>query len=136
MTDFAPGQRWTYHTRPGEETSTLLILGRDTSVSGLVGVSVRVQGVTLHPSGQVAHELSHAPLTEAGLRLSVLDLLEEGVPLPSDLSGYEAWRPAFERGETGAFDVTLSEVLDMIDRAGQDTGPATQNPLFQKQNGR
>lgn len=132
---FAPGQRWTYRTRPGEETSTLLVLGRDQNAEGLVAVSLKVEDISLSPPiGGTITELQHAPLTEDALRRSVLELLQEDVPLPGDPATYEAWRLAFETGEVGAFDLPLADTLDLIDRATDHQPPSPHHPLFTKTN--
>lgn len=135
MKDFAPGQRWTYRTRPGEETSTLLVLGRDQNAEGLVAVSLKVEDISLRPPiGGTITELQHAPFAEEVLRQSVLELLQENVALPADLGSYEAWRLAFETGEVGAFDLALADTLDLIDRATGQQPPSPEHPLFTKTN--
>ena len=132
---FKPGQRWTYRTRPGEETSTLLVLGRDQSAAGEVAVSIRIEDITLRPPiGGTVTELLHAPIEETALQESVTELLQEGLPLPADLGSYEEWRLAFEKGDAGAFDLPLADTLDLIDRATEHQPPSVQHPLFQKTN--
>ncbi len=135
MKAFAPGQRWTYRTRPGEETSTLMVLGRDQSAAGQVAVSIRIEDIVLRPPiGGTITELMHAPIEETALRQSVTELLQEGLPLPSDLGSYETWRLEFEKGGAGAFDLPLADTLDLIDRAAEHQPPSLQHPLFRKTN--
>ena len=135
MKAFAPGQRWTYRTRPGEETSTLLVLGRDQSAAGQVAVSIRIEDITLRPPiGGVVTDLMHAPIEETALEQSVTELLQEGLPLPGDLGSYEDWRLAFEKGDAGAFDLPLADTLDLIDRAAEHQPPSLEHPLFRKTN--
>lgn len=144
---FAPGQRWTYRTRPGEDTSTLLVLGCDPrrpdreGTGGDAGgsvVSVRLDALQMRgPEGPGSHisELSHTPVAEENVRESVLELLEEGAPLPADLSGYQGWQLDYEKGEAGFFTVPVAEILDLLEgMMGPPPGPA--HPAFHKSNGR
>ncbi|SEI72189.1 hypothetical protein SAMN04488058_101437 [Deinococcus reticulitermitis] len=146
MKPFAPGQRWTYRTRPGEDTSTLLVLGCDlrrapegeSGADGSRVVSVRLDRLRMigpEGAGSWISELAHTPVAEANVRDSVLDLLEEGVPLPADLSGYHGWQLDYEKGEAGFFTVPIAEILDLLEGLmGPPPGPA--HPVFQKSNGR
>lgn len=132
MPDFAPGQRWTYATRPGEETSTVLILAHEDSPGGGI-VHIRVDGLRLRtPQGEQS-ELAHSPIAEASLRGSVIDLIEEHVPLPGDLSGLRHWEAAFARGEAGFFTLSVAEIVAAVEEAvnsSERDGP----PLFHKSN--
>ncbi|NTY01442.1 hypothetical protein [Deinococcus sp. JMULE3] len=133
--DFQAGQRWTYRTRPGEDTSTVLILRRDDEPSGVV-LHVALDGLRLgnsHLPGGVQMELGHAPVTVDALRASVLELIQVNAPLPNDEGGYRQWREAADRGEAGVFTLTLAEILDVI---GQAVTPAPVDGLFGKTNRR
>ncbi|MDK2012586.1 MULTISPECIES: hypothetical protein [unclassified Deinococcus] len=129
--DFQAGQRWTYRTRPGEDTSTVLILRRDDEPSGTV-LHVALDGLRLgnpHLPGGVQMELGHMPVTADALRASVLELIQVNAPLPADEGGYRQWREAADRGEAGVFTLTLAEILDVI---GQAVAPASVDGLFGK----
>ncbi|GAA0517438.1 hypothetical protein [Deinococcus depolymerans] len=133
--DFQAGQRWTYRTRPGEDTSTVLILRRDDEPTGTV-LHVALDGLRLgnpHLRGGVQPELGHAPVTAEALRASVLELIQVNAPLPADGGGYRQWREAADRGEAGVFTLTLAEILDVI---GQAVAPAPVDGLFGKTNRR
>ncbi|MFW8625518.1 hypothetical protein [Deinococcus sp. ME38] len=133
--DFQASQRWTYRTRPGEDTSTVLILRRDDEATGTV-LHIALDGLRLgnpHLPGGVQTELGHAPIAADALRASVLDLIEVNAPLPADEGGYRQWREAADRGEAGVFTLTLAELLDLIGRA---VAPAPVGGLFGKSNRR
>lgn len=146
MKPFAPGQRWTYRTRPGEETSTLLVLGCDPRrpaegeerAEDRSVVSVRLDALQMvgpEGPGSWISELAHTPVAEENVRESVLDLLEEDAALPADLSGYLGWQLDYERGEAGFFTVPVAEILDLLESLmGPPPGP--QHPTFLKSNGR
>ncbi len=133
--DFQAGQRWTYRTRPGEDTSTVLILRRDDEPTGTV-VHVALDGLRLgnpHLRGGVQPHLGHAPVTADALRASVLELIQTGALLPTDDSGYRQWREAADRGEAGVFTLPLAEILNLI---GQVVVPAPVDGLCGKTNRR
>lgn len=138
MADLAPGQRWTYSPRPGEETSTLLIVGRDEGPGGEVGYSVRLEALQLRnpwTEDGLQTELVHVPLTESALRESLSDRLETGVTLPDDGGAYASWRASFERGEAGCFSEPVAQVVQIIEDL--IVAPSTSLPtLFQKANQR
>lgn len=133
--DFQAGQRWTYRTRPGEDTSTVLILRRDDEPTGTV-LHVALDGLRLgnpHVPGGVQMALGHAPVTVDALRASVLELIQVHAHLPADEGGYRQWREAADRGEAGVFTLTIAEILDVI---GQAVAPAPVDGLFGKSNRR
>lgn len=116
MRDFMPGQRWTYATRPGEETSTVLVLAREDSPGGGI-VHIRVDGLRLRTPHGTQSELAHSPIAEASLRASVLHVIEDGVPLPADDAGRRHWEAAFARGEAGCFTLGVAEILAAVEEA-------------------
>ncbi|PNY82436.1 hypothetical protein [Deinococcus koreensis] len=134
MTDFAPGQRWLYRTRPGEDTSTALILGREAVPQGEV-LHLCLDGLTLlNPlmDGGVQTSLAHVPVTGDALRASVETLIEVGVPLPPDTSPIDRWSEEARRGEAGAFTLPLAEIVGALEQAiASHDGAAL---LFQKVN--
>ncbi|MFC6590932.1 hypothetical protein ACFP81_02055 [Deinococcus lacus] len=113
MNQIAPGQRWTYRTRPGEETSTALVLAVDES-AGQTIISVSLDGLLIPhaaaPDGY-AHSIGHLPLSGEKFRESVLELVETLQPVPRE-EGYSQWREAFDRGEAGVFTLTLAEIVE------------------------
>ncbi|AWT34846.1 hypothetical protein GCM10008956_36800 [Deinococcus arenae] len=133
--EFQAAQRWTYRTRPGEDTSTVLILRRDDEPNG-TALHVTLDRLRLgnpHLPGGVQMALGHAPVTADALRASVLELIQVNAPLPADEGGYRQWREAADRGEAGVFTLTLAEILDVI---GQAVAPALPGELFGKTNRR
>lgn len=126
----APGQRWAYRTRPGEEGSTVLILrgGGDTW-------HVAVDGLQLnnpYTTGGVQTALPHSPISAQALRASVTELLEEDATLPDDQGGYETWREAHERGEAGVFTLQVAQIVAALEEAVNAPRAPEVNRLFQK----
>lgn len=136
MTDpaptFAPGQRWAYRTRPGEEGSTLVVLRRET-VGGEALLHVQLQGLRL-PSPLIESgfttTIGHLPIREAEVRQSVTGLLEEGVTAEGG-GGYETWRAAHARGEAGFFTLPVSQIVTLMEEAVRDAA-AGQGGLLRK----
>jgi hypothetical protein len=117
---FAPGQVWTYRTRPGEGASRAVICRVDEATSAGAVVHVQVLGVALRnpaADGGVSTVAGHVPLTEAALRASVL----ERAPGRAACAGFEAahaaWATAVAAGRAGAFKVPVAEALDAVQRA-------------------
>lgn len=116
----APGQRWTYRTRPGEETSTALILALDIAPDGrdIVGVALdhlRIPAPSA-PDGCI-ETIGHLPVDGANVRASLLELLEEGVALPTDASGYRQWRAEYNQQGAGMFTLDLAELVRVMAQA-------------------
>jgi hypothetical protein len=141
MTPFAPGQRWTYRTRPGEETSTALILKREELPGGPV-LHVQLDGLRLHnplTETGLQTELGHLPISETAARECLTGLIEEHATLPTDLSGYQQWRTAFDAGEAGVFTLPLADIVGALEEAVRANAEAMQAQteqagLFEKRN--
>jgi hypothetical protein len=117
---FAPGQVWTYRTRPGEAASRAVVCRVDTETSAGAIVHLQVEDVAIRnpdAEGGVSTVAGHLPLTAAALRRSVLEL----APGRGACAGFEealdAWRAAAAAGRAGAFHVGVAEALDAVQRA-------------------
>lgn len=116
--DFAEGQVWTYKTRPGEESSTLLInkveshrkLGKIFHIS-LSDVKVK----NPHFAGGVTSELPHFPVSQTTLEKSVTKLLRKSQPNAEYVEGCKEWKRAFDQGKAGIFTITVSEIVDVVE---------------------
>ena len=118
MEPFAPGQRWAYRTRPGEEDSTLVILRREL-LGERAALHVQLQGLRLQNpllEGGVQTFLGHLPVSEEAVRASVTQLLEIGVQA-DDEGGYALWRGAYEREEAGIFTLPVAEIVQALEEA-------------------
>lgn len=119
MEPFAPGQRWAYRTRPGEEGSTLVVLRRELLGGEQPALHIQLQGLRLKnpmTAGGVQTALGHLPMSEEAVRASVTELLETGVQA-DDGGGYAQWREAHERGEAGVFTLMVAEVVQALEEA-------------------
>ncbi len=115
--DFKPGQRWHYKTRPGEDSSTLIIL--KTGYYNHVGlVHVCVEGVDVkNPYKPGLDTLFHMPFSKEAMQKSVTQLISENNPLPDYIEGYNNWKKEFDAGTGGFFSTQVSEALDASQQA-------------------
>jgi hypothetical protein len=115
---FQPGQVWQYHTRPGEDASTLTVLKVETHPKSGIIVHIAVSGVRVRtPSGDYTTELGHLPLSEDALRRSVTTKVREGQPTDRGTEGYREWRRAFDDGSGGVFTTTVAECVGFVEQA-------------------
>jgi hypothetical protein len=117
---FAPGQVWTYRTRPGEAASRAVVcqVDRETSVGAIV--HLQVEGVAIRnpeAGGGVSTVAGHLPLTAAALRESVLELAGGSGACAGFEEALAAWSAAVAAGRAGAFHVGVAEALDAVQRA-------------------
>lgn len=113
---FQVGQVWRYTTRPGEEDSTLIIVKveYDEKIGNIIHISINGLKIS-NPKveGGINEEVPHMPISEDALGASVVELIDEGVDLPSFEEGYNAWRSA----TGGVFTIPVSEVVEVIEQA-------------------
>lgn len=105
---FAPGQVWTYHTRPSEPNASLTVLKLESLPKiGLV-VHVRLDGIRLHncSGGPEPTEIGHAPFAREALDRSVVKLIRTGGVPPFE-AGYQNWREACG----GVYTITVAEMI-------------------------
>ncbi len=117
---FEAGQQWTYEHRPGESESRVLVLKVDQDEKLGFIVHILIDNVVLQcpdvPTG-IVDMVSHAPFAEEFLKGSVRELIASGRPLPAFQEGYAKWREAYEKGEAGAWSVSVAECLDGLQKA-------------------
>jgi len=114
--DFKVGQQWSYHTRPQDPQSTLII-GRieELPAFGTV-VHISVINVNVHggpDSSAVTHVVHHMPVTPEALRQSVISHLGAAPVAEHFEDGYRAWQQA----KGGVFTITVSEAVDYIEQS-------------------
>lgn len=116
--DYREGQIWRYDARPGEEASRLYIVKID-EVEGYGRIyHIFVEGLRIKnprtPSG-FQDQLPHAPVVEATLDRSVTELVGETNSMPDFVDGYAVWKEAFDKGEAGAFNIPVADIVSAIE---------------------
>ncbi len=112
---FHQGDCWSYHTRPGEETSFLVIRKVDQFPN--VGEVVHVSVLGLHlknpnAPGGVSDNILHLPMAAANLRQSVTRKLHRKPPECEWESSYKRWR----RDNGGVMNASVSECVTLIEK--------------------
>ena len=106
---FSPGQLWSYHTRKGEESSTITILRVESLPKIGVIVHVRIEGIHLKncSGGPSPTSIGHSPISREALDQSVTKQLEQRRALPDYEAGYNKWRQACG----GVYTISVADVL-------------------------
>jgi hypothetical protein len=117
--DFAVGQVWTYHVRPGEEGSTLQInkIEEDPKLGQIFHISVF--GVHLSNSRlsiALAPDLPHLPVSRQTLDESVVALSSNPYRPVAYEQGYAQWRQAFDSGHAGIYTISISDLLSVAEK--------------------
>ena len=116
---YSPGQVWSYHTRKGEESSTITVLRVESLPKVGVIVHVRVDGIRLKncSGGPSPMSIGHSPISKDALDRSVTTMLKQGLAVPDYMEGYKNWREACG----GVYTITLGKILD-ADEAAFNSG--------------
>lgn len=120
MQAFAPGQVWTYNTRPGEEASRIVICRVETDPKLGEIVHIHVNGryfKNKHAPDGSTDQIGHMPYASESLRRCLTKLESTGAALPTFEDGYQEWRGAFDKGKAGVWTVSVSEALAGMESA-------------------
>jgi len=116
---FHVGEKWSYHTRPGEEGPSVTIVKVETApVLGVI-VHISIDGLRIRNPNAPGFMggVGHMPFAESAIERSVTTLSARNAPIPNYKEGYLEWRRAFEVGKAGVFSVTIAEGVDFIEKA-------------------
>ncbi|UPG86465.1 hypothetical protein L2Y94_03640 [Luteibacter aegosomatis] len=125
--DYAPGQSWTYRTRPGEEDSRLMIRKIDVEPEDGEVFHVSLPGVKLRNHrvpGGIQPAMHHAAVSRSTLDKSVLDAAGTADADESWRDGYAVWRQAYDNGDAGVFDLEVKDILGYIEMVVAASGEA------------
>ena len=101
---------WTYHTRPGEESSLLKI--QKIEASPEVGQIYHITVIGLHlKNPRMAPIIAHAPVSQQVLDQSVVRTTEDPGGFPSADPGIKEWRNA----EGGVFTIPVARIVQILD---------------------
>jgi len=120
VTDFFPGQVWSYATRPGEEGSRVVICHVEQVPNVGIVVHIRIEGIwvqTPHALDGVTTVISHMPFEEGALRqhLHRVEAMLESIPEFQE--GYYTWRRAFDQGQAGVFTISPAEAVGVMEQS-------------------
>jgi hypothetical protein len=115
---YCPGQIWKYHTRPGEEGSTILILGSEVEIINerpwKTFFHVIINNLNLHTrEGAIVNTINriYFPKEVLETSLTVMIGIQEVVPRYLSLS----YREDIRSGEGGYFASTIANAIDFIE---------------------
>ncbi len=114
------GQQWSYSARPGEEKSYLIIvkIDNDPKLGRIIHIALRgLKMKNPHSPDGFSEDVNHMPFLEAAIEKSGLKLLKEKVELPDFEESYQIWRKAFDAGDAGAYSITVSEAVVVMETA-------------------
>ncbi|POY36967.1 hypothetical protein C3K47_07850 [Solitalea longa] len=116
---FVVGQVWEYHTRKGEEKSTLTIVGVEKHKKLWTIINIYVGGLKIkNPNADngLSDEIQHLPFSKEAIDKSVTKLIGTTKKLPDYKDGYDEWRTAFDKGKAGVFSITVMESIDVMEK--------------------
>jgi hypothetical protein len=124
--DFEAGQLWSYQTRPGDEASLVLIDLVETVPKLGAVYHIRVLRVHL-PSwkddSRPETDLPHFPVLKEALERSLVSNVGKRAPLDAYRKGYETWRSAFDAGRSGAFSISIAEIVSIVETTVEKNRP-------------
>ena len=113
------GQIWQYHTRKGEEKSTLTIVAVERHKKLGRIINIHVGGLRVkNPNADngFSGEIQHLPFSKEAVDKSVTKLVGTAKQLPEYKDGYDEWRSAFDDGRAGVFSITVKESIDVMEK--------------------
>jgi hypothetical protein len=117
--DYAAGQVWTYHTKPGDEGSTLQInkVEQDPKLGAIYHISV----FGLHISnprvaGGVLTQLPHLPVSKETLDKSVDSLTHAALRPVAYEEGYAHWKQEFDAGRADVYTTSVAEIVTLAEK--------------------
>jgi hypothetical protein len=116
--DFEAGQLWSYHARPGDDASLILIdlVESVPKLGAVYHISVlRVHLPSWKDSSRAETDLPHFPVLKEALEKSVIAHVGDRAPLDAYRTGYNTWRAAFDDGRAGAFTIPIAEVVSIVE---------------------
>lgn len=123
--EYAPGQAWTYRTRPGAEASTIVIRKKDIEPEDGEVFHISILGANLRNhriEEGLQRSMHHAAVARATLDQSLLDYIGDGDGDETWMDGYDVWRQAYDNGDAGIFDIPVADILGYIEMVIASSG--------------
>ena len=117
--DYAAGQVWTYHVKPGDEGSTLQInkVEQDPKLGPIFHISVfglRISNPRV--AGGILTELPHLPVSKETLDKSVESLSHAAIRPVAYEEGYAHWKREFDAGRAGIYTMSVAEIVTIAEQ--------------------
>lgn len=128
MTDYTPGQVWSFRGRPQDVNPRVKIQMVEHDPSGELVFHVSVTGLAF-ANPHVPGEIAHAPVSRETLDASVVAIAEpdpEAPAFPDPAEGVASWK----EGEGGVFTISLAELAQVFDQVTADFVPNAGEHLY------
>jgi len=117
--DYAAGQVWTYHVKPGDEGSTLQInkVEQDPKLGPIFHISVfglRISNPRV--AGGILTELPHLPVSKETLDKSVESLSHTAIRPVAFEEGYAHLKREFDAGRAGIYTMSVAEIVTLAEQ--------------------
>ena len=115
---FKPGQVWSYHNRPGENQSHILVLDvedKETDGQEKVLIHVYVGGLSIETPYGVIPAVPFLVFTKHALDKSVTKLIGRTRSRPDIRLGKFIWSTTTVRGKPIFYDTEVSHAIDLIE---------------------
>ncbi len=106
------GDVWSYQTRKGEESSTILIIKTEKLNEKSI-IHIRVDGVKVRSPltpNDIATTIGHMPFDEKILLKSLTKKIKS-IKTTSDLQGYDEWK----RAQGGVFTIPVKDAISFVE---------------------
>jgi len=113
--EFKVGQVWNYRTRPGEETSTIVVLKVETAPGWKSIVHIGVTDLKIKTFKGIQDAIPHMPFDEAAVKNSVTTKVSDIGKLTDFQEGYGLWREAASSGKGGVFTISVAEAVTAVE---------------------
>ena len=112
--DYAEGQVWEYHTRPGDEGSLLRI--QKVEQLDKIGPVYHISVIGVHfVRAPLTGQVQHLPVSQATLDASVTRLSSSTALFPDPSAGIAQWRGA----HGGVFTIPLADIVGLVEKTLQ-----------------
>ena len=114
---FAPGQVWTYQTRPSEVDSrvTILKIESDPKFGEIAHISINNLRIkNKNAPGGFSKEIEHLPYSAEILHKNLVRQIGNA-PVPSFEEGYRMWKEALDQGKAGVNTNSPAEAVESIE---------------------
>jgi len=117
--EYAVGQIWQYHTRPGEENSTVQIIGIDKYIDEEAIIHISVKGLKMKTpmtESGISEEIGHLAFSRTAFSESVTNLLGMSEVSADAKKSHEDWQVEYETEGGGMFTVGIAQMIELVEQ--------------------
>lgn len=117
--EYLVGQVWRYHTRTGEENSTVQIIGisKYPDEEAIIHISIKGLKMTLPMNdSRLTEEIGHLAFSRTAFSESVTSLVEMGEISADAEKSREDWQLEYETEGGGMFTVGIADFIELMEQ--------------------